>query len=579
MRGGTVTWTCTPGFPPIFIFPFVDPGHFGIRNLYEFQALMYRPLYWYGAAGQPRVDYDLSLAEPPEWSADGRTVTVTLKPWLWSNGETVDSSNVMFWMHLFEVNKEMHGGYVPGYFPDNLVGYRACAKDKISFTFDRVYSRNWVLMNQLSLITPLPKAWDRTADGPANCTNNKADAAAVYAYLIEQNNDKATFATSPIWSVVNGPWKLKSFTPYEQATFIPNERYSGPNKPYLAEFRQVAMPSDQAAYAALEAGPVGENAVQIGFLPFDFVTEPTTDPTKGGPNPLDDSYALIPQITYSIHYFPLNFNNPTVAGRIFQQLYFRQALQSTLDQDAAIRDVYKGYGYRTDGPIPALPASDLVSPRQRESRYPFSVGAARRLLEANGWDLSTTPGTCVNPGTGPGQSGAGIEKGDKLSFTMRYAQGHPALARVMAKFKSDAAEAGIDIVLSEVDGDTLVAEDTTCTPSPSTPCLWQMSDWNGGWVYGPGFYPTGEFLYQTGAGVNFGSYSDRRADALIAKTVTSDAPSDMYAYQDYIAEQLPVIWMPNFPLRLLEVANNLRGVLPLNPFGMINPENWHYVAE
>jgi peptide/nickel transport system substrate-binding protein len=574
--GGTVTWACTPGFPPVFIFPFTDAGHFGIRNLFEFQALMYRPLYWCGKHGRPEVDFDLSLAGPPRWSSDGLTATVTVKPFRWSNGEVVDADSVMLWMHLFEVNKAAHGGYVPGYFPDNLTSYRAVAGDQVAFTFDRPYSREWVLMNQLSLITPMPKAWDRTADGPADATHDKRDAGAVYAYLMACNEDKEHFATSPIWSVVNGPWRLKSYGRREGAVFVPNEHYSGPVKPRLAEFRQIPTESDDAEYALLQAGPRGPGSVQIGFLPFDRVEEPTTDPRTGGPNPLAPDYRLIPQVLYSIHYFPLNLNNPTAAGRIFRQLYFRQALQSVLDQDGAIRDVYKGYGYRTTGPIPLLPPSDLLSPRRREEPYPFSVERARALLTDNGWDLSTTPGRCVRPGPGRGNCGEGVGLGDELSFTMRYAEGHPTLTRVMERFRDDAARAGIEIRLSEVDGDTLVAEDTTCTPGPASPCLWQMSDWNGGWVYGPGFYPTGEFLFKTGAGVNFGSYSDAATDALIDATVTRDDLGALHAYQDHVAEQVPVIWMPNFPLRLLEIASDLKGVEPLNPFGLITPENWYY---
>lgn len=577
--GGSVTWACTPGFPPIFIFPFTDPGHFGIRNLYEFQALMYRPLYWFGTNGEPTVDYNLSLGEPPEWSADGRTATIRIKPYEWSNGEKVDARGVMFWMHLLEVEKANYGGYVPGYFPDNLSSYEAVAEDKVRFTFDRAYSQRWVLMNQLSLITPLPEAWDRTADGPANCTEDKGDASAVYAYLMEQNADKENFASSPIWSVVNGPWRLSSFRPYREAVFTPNPRYSGPNKPMLAEFRQVASESDEVQFEALTKGPDGPDGIHVGFLPFDCVTEPTNHPMKGGPHPLSEHYTLIPQITYSVHYFPLNFNNPTVAGRIFRQLYFRQALQSTIDQQTAIRDIYKGYGYETTGPIPTLPGSDLVSPRQLDEHYPFDIERARQLLTANGWDVSATPGTCVNPGTGPGQAGEGIALGDRLTFSMRYVQGHRTLTRFMETFRSAAAQAGIEIVLSEVDGDALVAEDTTCTPGPDSPCLWEMSDWNGGWVYGPGFYPTGEFLYKTGSGVNFGSYSDAEADALIDRTVTTDDPAALWAYQEYIAEQAPVIWMPNFPLRLLEVANELQGVEPINPFGLINPEHWYYTEQ
>ena len=573
--GGTVTWACTPGFRPAFIFPFTDAGHYGVGNRYEFQALMYRPLYWMGRNGRPEIDYDLSLAEPPEWSQDGRTATITLKPYRWSNGEVVDADSVMFWMHLFEVNKANHGGYVPGCLPDNLTSYGAVAENKVALMFDRAYSRNWLLMNQLSLITPMPKAWDRTLDGPANATHDKADAAAVYAFLMQCNEDRESYATSPIWSVVNGPWKLESYSYEGGATYVPNEHYSGHVKPRLTEFRQIPTASDEAEYTMLRLGPRGPDGVQVGFLPFDHVTEPTTDPTKSGPNPLSADYRLIPQIIYKFHYFPLNFNNPTPVGAIFKQLYFRQALQSVLDQDGAIRELYNGYGYPTTGPIPLLPPSNLLSSARRAHPYPFSIEAARRLLTENGWDVSTTPATCVNPGTGPGQSGAGVERGDELTFLMRYAEGHPALTWVMEKLRADAGQAGIEIALSEVDGDTLVAEDTTCTPGPDSPCLWHMTNWNGGWVYD---YPTGELLFRTGAGVNFGSYSDAKADALIAATLTTDDPAALHAYQDYIAEQVPVIWMPNFPFRLLEVAHELQGVEPLNPFGMINPENWYFKA-
>src|SRR5262245_58875295 len=145
VRGGSATWALTPGFPPTVILPFTPASEFGQRNLFEFQILMFRPLYWCGRDGRPEVDYDLSIAEPPEWGDDGRTVTVTIKPWQWSNGNPIDADNVMLWMHLFEANKEQHGGYTPGFFPDNLESYRKVAPDKVSFTFDQAYSRQWVL--------------------------------------------------------------------------------------------------------------------------------------------------------------------------------------------------------------------------------------------------------------------------------------------------------------------------------------------------------------------------------------------------------------------------------------------------
>ena len=119
---------------------------------------------------------------------------------------------------------------------------------------------------------------------------------------------------------------------------------------------------------------------------------------------------------------PLNFDNPSAAGQIIHQTYFRQALQHTLDQDTAIRDIYHGYGYRTNGPVPLVPDSDLVSPAQRGDPMPFDLDRARELLADNGWDTQQTPAVCVRPGTGPGCAGAGIAAGD-------HAQLQPALRR------------------------------------------------------------------------------------------------------------------------------------------------------
>ena len=59
----------------------------------------------------------------------------------------------------------------------------------------------------------------------------------------------------------------------------------------------------------------------------------------------------------------------------------------------------------------------------------------------------------------------------------------------------------------------------------------------------------------------------------------SDEPSALHEYQDYLASQVPFLWTPGFPLRLFEVAKNLHGIEPVNPYGLINPENWYYSAE
>lgn len=586
VKGGVATWACMPGFPPAVIFPFTPPERFGTRNVCEMQALLYRPLYWLGRDGRPEIDYSLSLAQPPEWDADGRTVTVRIKPWKWSNGETVCADNVIFWVNMLTRKGPRYGYYTKGCFPDNLTSYEKVADDAVRFTFDRAYSRDWVLMNQLTMIIPMPKAWDRTAHGPADASHDPDQIDAVYDYLLAENGvmvdegnaQRTTWADSPIWSVVNGPWRLKSYSEDGVVTYVPNEHYSGPNKPHLDEFRQIPTESDEQEYQVLKAGPRGPGAIQVGFLPLSYGHQPDADPTTGGPNPLGEAYYLVPQVFFCNRFMAVNFNNPSLFGHLIRQPYLRQALQSCVDQQGAAREIYQGYGWPTPGPVPMLPASEMISPKLRDGRgpWPFDPQRARTLLADNGWDVSVTPAVCVRPGTGPGQAGEGIPAGTRLSLLLRYTNGRVALRTLMEKYRADAAQAGIELRLEEVYGSVLVNEDGPGESTAENPRLWELNNWNGGWIFN---HPTGENLFHSAAGSNFSNYADPRADELIARTLATDDPQALYDYQEYISEQVPVIFMPNFPQRLFEVAANLRGVAPVNPYGFINPENWYYVEE
>jgi peptide/nickel transport system substrate-binding protein len=573
-NGNTATYAETAGFTPNFIFPFEDPAHFGTWNSQDFSELLYRPLYWYGTGTQPTVNYSLSLANAPTFSSDGKTVTVSLKSWKWSNGETVNADDVMFWMNMMSAEKDNWGGYIPGYYPDNLSSWKAISSTEVQFVFKTGYNANWILYNELSQITPLPAAWDETAAGtPSHCDTTVKDCAAVYNYLIAQNRDLSTYATSPLWGVVDGPWKLSAFNSDGALTMVPNKTYSGPIKAKLSAFKEQQFTSDSAEYNVLKAGT---STVQVGYIPSEDITQPTTNPLKAGPNPLGTNFDMFPWIGYSINYFPINFNNPTV-GPIFKQLYFRQAFQYTVDTPAIDKNVYKGYGYATTTGIPGLPKSSLLAPSLYNDNYSFNISKAKALLTSNGWDLSTNPGTCAKPGTGAGECGAGIKKGEALSFQLKYSSGSTSLAVIMQDLESAAGEAGIKLTLSAQSGETITASDTTCTPSKSTPCTWQMGNWGGGWIFSPDYYPSGEDLFLTGSVANYGSYSNAKDDQLIRDTLAPGATNQtMYTWEKYLTQQVPVVFQPDFANPLLEVAKNLHGVTPLNVFTNINPEDWYY---
>ena len=106
--GGTVTFAEQPGSTPTYIFPLEDGANSGNDNITYLQPLMWRPLYWFGHSNSnlPTINYSLSLAKPPVWSDGGRTVTINLLHYLWSNGSPVTLMSVS---HLTEAT-----AYQPG---------------------------------------------------------------------------------------------------------------------------------------------------------------------------------------------------------------------------------------------------------------------------------------------------------------------------------------------------------------------------------------------------------------------------------------------------------------------------------
>jgi peptide/nickel transport system substrate-binding protein len=102
----------------------------------------------------------------------------------------------------------------------------------------------------------------------------------------------------------------------------------------------------------------------------------------------------------------------------------------------------------------------------------------------------------------------------------------------------------------------------------------QLANWGAGWLFSPDYYPTGEEIFQTGAGSNSGSYSDPTNDANILATNVSQTP--LTQYENYLAEQLPVVYEPNNVTSLTETAKGLDGTSPQSPLWAINPENWRF---
>jgi peptide/nickel transport system substrate-binding protein len=549
------------------IFPIVSGPQITPYNQQDFQWLMYRPLLWYG--GQPGNEFGLynqiSLANAPVYSAGDTVVTITLKKYYWSDGAPVTARDVTFFFNLIAANKDYWGDYTPGEFPDNVKSVQAVNPQTVRITLTRAYSPLWYSTNELSDIIPLPQqAWDKTsANGTiGNYDETHAGAVAVFNYLLGQARSLNTYATNPIWQVVDGPFRLESYSTRGDIDLVPNAHYSGSPKPQLKELIERPYTSYTAEFDALLAN----TGLTDGLVPSQDDSQIPTLKSEG--------YTVYNTPVYGFNYVVINFNSPN-AGYLFRQLYIRQALQHLVNQPQDVRYAFNGNATPSYGPVPLAPASPYTTPYEQSNPYPFSVTAAESLLKAHGWTVRPN-GTdvCSQPGTGSADCGAGIPAGKALSFKILYASGDDGYTIMMDNFQSAAHTAGIDMVLSQGQFNQITAVTGVCSMGTSA-CDWDGVMYGGSTM---GVYPTGNGFFNTGANGQ-GNYSSGEADQLINATEYQPGTSQFFEYENYISQQLPFIFMPWEQTSVNNVvASNLRGFTADedNPFADTFPENWYF---
>ncbi len=567
VKGGTASYGFVSGSQPNWIFPYDSPAYSSVANLDDLQQPLYRPLYWFGGQnGQPTADYGLSVASAPVYTDGGKTVVINMKGWKWSNGETVDAQDVIFWLHMMEAEPDNYYGFVPTDIPQDITSMAATGPNQVTLHLNQAYSSLWYTYNELSQITPMPAVWDVTSlgasPGSGGCVADSAAdgwarCKAVYNFLTAQAQQAASYVSSPIWSVVDGPWRLKSFNPNGDDALVPNPKYSGSPKPRLAQVNFLTYTSPSAMYTAMQTGEL-----DIGLVPDNDLP---AKPASGSPVSPLPNYSLQLSYTFSFYFYRINFNSPF--GPVFNQLYVRQALAYLVDQAGMDKAIYRGYGYPTTGPAPTKPANQWVpSVEDGDGPYPFNIAKATTLLTSHGWTKVNGVMTC----TDPAKCGSGIAKGEQLKFTLDYASDVYGIPQELQVYKSDASKTGVDINLDGETFNSVIGAATPCSRGPS--CTWEAST-VGGWVYGPDYEPTGEEIFGTGAGANKGSYSNAEMNKLIAETNTSGSLAIYHTFATYAAEQLPSIWLPNVPY-VYGVSKNLHGIV-FNPLQTFMPEYWY----
>jgi peptide/nickel transport system substrate-binding protein len=566
IAGGAVTFAESPGAAPNYIFPMDALQYFSTSNLAQFQYLMWRPLYWVGDGAKVVVNDKLSLANAPVYSQNNTVVTINLKPYKWSDGQLVTSRDVTFWINLLKANKTNWGEYAPGFFPDDVKDVKATSATQLVLTLDGPVNPDWFTQSELTQVIPIPQhAWDKTSEsGPIKDYDaTTAGAIAVYKFLDGQSKQVTTYASNPLWRVIDGPWTLTKFDPSGLAEFSKNLAYSGSVKPQIDTFTEVPFTSEAAEYNALRAGQL-----TYGYIPPSNIAQKALIQAQG--------YLVDPWYLWSMNIIPINFNNPQI-GPVLRQLYVRQAMQELINQPQYVAAILKGNGAVDNGPVPTLPDTQYLTDTLRHGAYPFNPTAAVALLKAHGWTVRPNGvSTCTSPGQGLTQCGAGVAAGTPLTLPLVYASGLPEARQEMSAFKSDLALAGITLVLAQKPQSDIFSTITPCAPTASA-CKWQAAYWGNGWEFAPDYYPSGEVAFSTGAIGNWGSYSNPVMDAMIKATTTSVGLDVFHAWADYTAQQLPMLFMPIAASQISAIKSTLQGTTPQPSAGLaITPESWYF---
>jgi peptide/nickel transport system substrate-binding protein len=568
IRGGVVT-EAQVAASPNFIFPIVPGTNENGYNV-NLQQPLWPFLVYSGEGSSASIDPQESMDSSITYSNGDRTVTIVLKPWRWSDGTPVTSRDFTFFFNLLKATHGNWWDYVQGLFPDSVSSVTTPNTSTVVLNLTKAYNPAFFTDTVLSEVQLLPQqAWDKTsASGKVgNYDETPAGAKAVLAFLEKQGADIATFATNPLWQVVDGPWKLTAFDNNGYYSYVPNKSYSGTAKPTISKWITTPYTTDTAELNALRAG----GGLTIGSLPLNDLAQAGALKAEG--------YSLASQAVPGVAEIVPNFYNASV-GTILRQLYIRQAMEDLIDRPLIVKQIYGGYADPGNGPVSVLTGGPWVSPLEKSGGpYPYSPSAAIALLKAHGWKVVPQGvSTCQQPGSGPADCGPGVTKGEPLTFVLTYTSGIAAFDEQNADIQSTEAKAGIKIVLKSEPFNTLDAAVGTCFANahPAAQCGWQLTDYG----YNPyALYPAGDGMFNTNGNGNDGGYSSTEMDNLINATeYGSNTTQAFYKYEDYAAQQLPWLWIPN-QSTIWVYKSNLSGFTPVNSFEAgINAEDWHFTS-
>ncbi len=504
-KGGTLSVALPPATNINWFIPITNPANDSVYNAW-LQDQIYQPLIH--LSNSYTIDWNQSVASNVKSNKAGTVYTVNLnKKWRWSNGQPVTSKDLIFTWNVVKAasatNAPLPWPYVgagTGDIPAGIKSVQADGPYQVTFTLDKPANQQWFIYNGLIQLVPMPaKVFDKYG---SNWTQEIK-----YLGSIATNPSTAQKAS-------DGPFELVSSVQNQSTVLKPNPAYGG-HKATVNKLIFVYEASNDAEFAALKTG-----TVNFGYL----------DPSQLGSSRALTSIgdSIYPGYSLGVFWTEMNMWPASPYRSIFDSLYVRQALQESTDQNAIVKSIYHGYAEAQYGPLPVLPNSKFYDAKG-EPTVPYSLSAAKKLLEKHGWKD-------VN--------GVMTKGKQKMKFTLMYVEGSESTLQEVQLMQQDWKRIGVQ---TQLKGENF--NDFISMTSDHTNTKWALAV-GSGWDYnGPGWMPTGGQLFSSTAPSGTG-YADPHEDALINAThkpyaTEAQFMNAFFAYEAYTAQQMPFLWDPN----------------------------------
>lgn len=315
--------------------------------------------------------------------------------------------------------------------------------------------------------------------------------------------------------VGTGPFKVENITPGASITMVRNPTYYG-DAPRLDRIVFKVVPDLNAQVAQLRAREL------------DIITlEPANLASVQGVRGVD-----VLQVPVVQHYY-VGFN---VARPHFRSPQLRRALAMSVNRDAIIKGVLRGYGDLARGTIPVALKdyfSDSVAP------LPFNPDSATALFAAAGWHRGAD-------GMLRDASGA------PFKFELLLDKGNPTREQTALAVQQDLRKAGIDVTLRTMEFAALV-RDRILPGNFDAILTW--------WTTPPD--PDQYAFYHTGQDNNNIHWSNHRADSLLAlgrSTLDTAARRNVYREFQSLETSDPPVLVLFYPREIQAVSSRLQGL-------------------